>query len=395
MSVTESPSEPVAPPAGCDIAAIAARIGADVAAKAARDVDVEGRFPSETFAALKAARMLSVLVPTEYGGAGATISQTAAAVEALSQHCGSSGLIYAMHHIQVASIVRHASTPWLRDYLRSIVADELVLASATTEKGTGGDVSSSLCAVEVEGDTFRLHKDTPVISYGRHCDAILATARRGPESPASDQVIVVLPIADCTLERTSIWNTLGFRGTCSDGFVLDATGRVEQIVADPYADVSARTMLPTTHILWASVWLGIARQAVSKARFLLRDEARKKPGTSPASARSVAELVGVLEQFTALVHSAARDYDEHLHDDALLTSMGWAIRMNSLKTSASTLVVDIVGQALHTCGLPAYAEGTPYSLGLALRDAYGAALMIHNDRIYANTGRMLLVSKER
>jgi acyl-CoA dehydrogenase len=59
------------------------------------------------------------------------------------------------------------------------------------------------------------------------------------------------------------------------------------------------------------------------------------------------------------------------------------------------MVAEIVGKALTACGMPAYAEESPYSLGLALRDAYGAALMIHNDRIYGNTGRMLLVHKER
>ena len=48
--------------------------------------------------------------------------------------------------------------------------------------------------------------------------------------------------------------------------------------------------------------------------------------------------------------------------------------MNALKTSASTLIVEIVGQAMHTIGIAAYAEESPYSLGMNLRDAYGAAL---------------------
>ncbi len=37
-------------------------------------------------------------------------------------------------------------------------------------------------------------------------------------------------------------------------------------------------MLPVSHILWSSVWLGLATSAANKARHYVRTEARKKPG---------------------------------------------------------------------------------------------------------------------
>ena len=395
MTVTVRPPITAPAPEADELPAIAARIGTEVAARHAADVDRWGRFPEETFAALRNERMLSLLVPKEHGGAGAPLTAVAKAVEVLAGHCGSSGLIYAMHHIQVACLVRHGNTPWLQDYLRTVAREDLLLASATTEMGTGGDVRSSICCVEpTDGDGFHVEKQAPVISYGVHSDSILLTARRGPDSPPNDQVLVVLPTTDCKLERIAVWNTLGFRGTCSDGFKLEASGQTGQILTDTYGDISSHTMLPTTHVLWASAWLGIARQAVSKARSHLRSQARKTPGTTPESARPVAELVGMLEQFAALVYGAAKDYDAALSDDAVLTSMGFAIRMNALKTTASQMVVDIVGKSLHTIGMAAYAEESPMSLGMALRDSYGAALMIHNDRIYGHTAQMLLVSKD-
>jgi acyl-CoA dehydrogenase len=377
-----------------DLVAIATQIGGEVASPAAADVDRKARFPFETFEALRRERMLSVLIPEELGGSGACLTEVALAVEALGRSCGSSALIYAMHHIQVASLVRHGRSDWAREYLRSVAAEELLLASATTEVGTGGDVGASLCAIEAVEDRFTLRKQAPVISYGRQADGVLATARRLPDSPPSDQVLVVLPTSTFELEQTSEWDTLGFRGTCSDGFVLTAEGNAEQILSDPFADISAKTMLPTTHVLWASVWLGIAERAVGTARTFLRAEARKHPGTMPPASIRVAELVGSLEQFAALVHGAARDYEDALDNHEVLTSMRFAIRMNALKTSASTLLVDIVGRALTVCGMAAYSEVSPYSLSIPLRDSYGAALMIHNDRVYANTAQMLLVHKD-
>ncbi|MET0225223.1 MAG: acyl-CoA dehydrogenase family protein, partial [Dokdonella sp.] len=48
-----------------------AAIAEEVAAAHAADVDAKSRFPDETFAALRAAGLLSAAVPHAFGGAGA------------------------------------------------------------------------------------------------------------------------------------------------------------------------------------------------------------------------------------------------------------------------------------------------------------------------------------
>jgi acyl-CoA dehydrogenase len=40
-----------------------------------------------------------------------------------------------------------------------------------------------------------------------------------------------------------------------------------------------------------------------------------------------------------------------------------------------------------------YREDSEFSLGRILRDAHGAALMINNDRINANSAQMLLIHR--
>ena len=379
-----------------DLATIADRIGVSVAGPASTSVDSESRFPHETFEALRQARMLSVLIPIEFGGAGANLVDVGRAVERLSRHCASSAMVYAMHHIQVAALARHGRSAWARDYVQAVAHGELLLASATTETGVGGDVRSSICAVQYDESHggFHIEKDAPVVSYGAHADAVLATARRTVGSPASDQVLVVLPTIEGTLEQRSVWNALGFRGTCSHGFVVRGTGDVEQILTDPYADISARTMLPTSHVLWASVWLGLAGQAVDIARRYVRAQARKQPGVMPPAARHLAELVGRFEEFGAITATRTQEYAACIDDDDHCSSMGFALRMNALKVSASTLVVEIVSKAMTICGISAYLEDSPYSLGRLLRDAHGAALMVNNDRLIDASAQMLLVHKE-
>jgi acyl-CoA dehydrogenase len=377
------------------IADRAAFVGESAAGPASDEVDREARFPTEALDALRQQGLLSVLVPTELGGAGAQMSEVGAAVTALSRHCASTAMIYAMHQIQVACVVRHGHSDYFREYLRDLVDHQPLLASATTEAGIGGDTRTSSCAVERTGDRFKLQKNAPVISYGANSDAVLVTARREPDSAPNDQVLVVCSPPGLTLEPKGEWDTFGFRGTCSLGFYLEAEGDVKAILTDTFDIISRRTMLPVAHVLWGSVWLGLATEAVDRARGFVRGEARKKPGVTPPAAVRLAELVAILSQMSSLVRSAANRYDDLSENPDALDSMGFAIEMNALKISASTLVVEIVGRAMTICGMGGYRQDSPFTLGRLLRDAHGAAVMVNNDRILANNAQMLLVHKDR
>jgi acyl-CoA dehydrogenase len=380
---------------GSSLSRQAARIGLEVAGVAAGAVDRDARFPTEAFEAIREESLLSVLIPSELGGSGLSVGQVGDIVFEFGRYCASTAMVFAMHQIQVASIVRHGRSTFFRDYLAEVADRQLLLASATTEMGVGGDVRTSVCTVErVGADEIRLEKMAPVISYGEHADAILATARRTPESPPNDQVLVLCRPPGLVLEPISGWDTLGFRGTCSLGFRLVAQGGTELILDDGYGDISSRTMLPVSHILWSSVWLGLATSAVDKARQFVRAEARKKPGVTPPSALRLAELIAQLQRMEELVRGTARRYDEMCDDLGALGSMGFAITMNSLKVSSSTLVVDIVNRAMTICGMAGYREDSPFSLGRILRDAHGAAVMVNNDRINSNTAQMLLIYKD-
>ena len=376
-----------------DIVERARRIGEDAAGPAAVDVDRDARFPIEAVDAMRDADLLSTLIPVGLGGTAASLADVSAAVAALGRYCASTAMVFAMHQIQVACMVRHGDTPLIRDYLRELADRQLLLASATTEVGIGGDVRTSGCAVEADGPRFRLEKNAGVISYGENADAVLATARRTPDSAPNDQVLVLCRAPGLTLEPTTGWDTLGFHGTCSLGFRLVATDDIECVLPVPFADISSQTMLPVSHILWSSVWLGLAAAAVAKARQYVRAEARKKPGTTPPAALRLAELMPIFQQLEDAVTGAATTFDELADDPDALAGIGFAIAMNGLKVSASTLVVDIVGRAMVICGMAGYREDSEYSLGRLLRDAHGAALMINNDRINANSAQMLLIHR--
>ena len=374
-----------------EVASRMAAIADEVAGPAADDVDAAARFPTETIDALKAEGLLAALVPIEFGGGGASLEEVSRGLVALGRRCASSAMVVAMHHIQVACLVRHGRNEVLQAYLQELAEHQYLLASATTEVGTGGDVRSSICALEVTDGRFRVEKQAPVISYADDADAVLVTARRTADSPESDQVIVLCRPPGLELEQVGECNALGFRGTCSTGFILRATGDAGEVLDEPYADISTRTMLPMAHLLWSSVWLGIASDAVDLARRFVQSEARRKPGTMPPAALRLADVTVVHQQFVDMVQSSLARYAAAGTDADRLSSIGFGVGMNALKVSSSTLVVDIVRECMLICGLASYRLDTPYSLGRHLRDAMGAALMVNNDRIMANNAQMLLV----
>ena len=385
------------PEFSADLAALKA-IAVDVAAANAADVDARGRFPRETIEALQKAKLLSAPVPKELGGAGYNMRELAALCSTLAQACGSSAMVLAMHYIQVACIARHGlQSAFFRRYLQELVRDQYVLASMTSENGTFGETRTSICAVERQDGRFKLDKDATTASYCEHADGILVTCRRGPDAPGSDQVLVLVRKGDYKLTQTTSWDTLGMRGTCSPGFKLESAGPEEQIVPGSFADSSAQTMVPYSHILWSSLWWGIAADAVSRAAEFVRASARKNPGTVPPTATRLAQ---VSEQLQAMRHNwlaLADEFDElnaRPRGMQELLSIGWALKMNNLKINASESAPQIVHRALQITGILGYKNDSKFSLGRHYRDVLSASLMISNDRIASKSASMLLVFKD-
>jgi acyl-CoA dehydrogenase len=371
-----------------------ARAAAEVAARHADDVDASARFPAESVAALGEARLLGASIPVELGGEGLALTALVGIAALLGAACASTGMIFAMHHSQVLSLTRHlGGSPALSALASRIARDQLLLASATTEIGIGGDVRSSTCHVDRHGDRVHLVKHAPVISYGDSADLVLVTARRDADSAPGDQVLLACDREGLTLEPRGTWDTLGLRGTSSRGYLLTADVPADRLVPAPYEEISAETMLPVSHVLWAGVWLGMARSAVGTARRYVQSAARKSIGTTPPGATALVGLVSRLDALELQVMDAARAFDERRDDREALGQVGFMVRMNNLKVAASDAVGDIVAGALRITGISGFRNDGDYSVARLFRDAQGAALMVHNDRITAQTAQLLLVQK--
>jgi acyl-CoA dehydrogenase len=385
--------KPAGPMAGSTLAE-RTRLAVAAAAEHAEAVDREGRFPEEALQTLRAERLLGVLVPTELGGEGASLAEVAAICTALGGACASAGMVFAMHQISMANLIDCGGDgAWRRELLRRAIAEQMLFASATTEAGVGGDLRQSICAVEAEGDRFTLAKTAPVISYGEQADAIFATARRDPDAPSSDQVLAVLLADQYELERIATWDALGMRGTCSHGYRLKGEAPLAQVLPEPFADIAAESMVATSHLLWSSVWAGVAGDAIARAQTCVAAEARKQPGSLPPGAARLAEAFTRFRTIEASIREGLARWEESRANPDASPTLSLALALNTLKIAVSTTALQVVDDAMMICGLQGYKNGGPYSLGRHLRDIHSARLMIGNDRILAAAGQMLLIQR--
>jgi acyl-CoA dehydrogenase len=366
---------------------------AAVAAKNALAVDSAARFPSESFEAVKAQRLLGILVPKAFGGEGLSISDVADVCYQLGQACSSTGMIYAMHSVKVACVMRHmGENQTLQRMLKRLCAEQLLLASSTTEGTGGGNIRSSEAPVEqLEGGRISLERRASVISYGAYADGLVTTARRASDAANSDQVLIAFFKSDYSLTRLNGWDSLGMRGTCSEGYTLKASASAEQILPEPYENIHMRTMVPCAHLFWGSVWTGIAAGATARAQAFVRN-AMRHSGALPPGAPQFTRALATLRTLRGMLSTSLRRYEHSMNDPQALAALDFQTMITLTKVEASELAAQTVMHAMRAAGLSGYRNDSEFSIGRHLRDVLSSPIMINNDRILANLATPSLMS---
>jgi len=373
-------------------------IAENVAGQHADEVDRDARFPREAVDALRACDALSALIPAEYGGGGVSLEAVARGCYELGRRCSATAMVFAMHQIQVGTIVRHLDgAPWFEEYLAEVARDQRLIASVTSEIGTGGDMARSIAAVTPGDDgLLSLVKQAPTCSYGGHCDDLFTTVRRSPDADGSDQVMVLHRASETDMKPAGTWDTIGMRGTCSPGFVVTASFRSEQILAAPFSTLMNESIVPLSHVLWSHVWLGIATDAFERGRAFVRAAARRKPGEPVPAAHSLSRVMSELTMLKAEVESALADFVAWSEEPGRerLGTMGSVLRFNNLKLAASEQAPRICMAVLEVIGIAAYKNDSPFGVGRHLRDTLSARLMVANERLHTIDAGLLMIAKE-
>jgi len=263
----------------------AEKIAAAIAEHAAKH-DADDSFVTEGFSALEEAGFFTALVPQEFGGGGATISEVADALRIIGAACSSTALAASMHsHIIAVAAWRFKNQGAPTDgLLKRVVAEKLKLVSSG-----GSDWLSSAGTMEKVEGGYKLTARKAFAS-GSTVGSLLNTSAVYDDPEAGPTVLHFgAPLKGDGVRIEPTWQTLGMRGTGSDDVVFDG-------LFIPDAAIAGKRPQGQWHMLFHvismiafgliySAYLGVAEGARNRALAM----ARKRP-QDPLLAQTVGEM---------------------------------------------------------------------------------------------------------
>ncbi len=120
----------------------------------AAELDRTGEYPWKVIEALRAANLMGIWIPEEYGGQGAGVLDLCVVVEQLSRACGGVGVAYAVNALGSFPIIIGGTEEQKRRWLPPVASGEKLIAFGLSEKASGSDAGSLRTRAELDGDSW-------------------------------------------------------------------------------------------------------------------------------------------------------------------------------------------------------------------------------------------------
>ena len=145
-----------------------------------RDLEPDS-YPEEFVATLTKAGYLAALIPEEYGGGGASLSEASIILEEIAASGGNPSACHAQMYV-MGTVLRHGSEEQKARYLPAIAAGELRLqAFGVTEPGAGSETTRIRTRAERQPDgTWRINGQKIWTSRALYSDLMVLLARTTP-----------------------------------------------------------------------------------------------------------------------------------------------------------------------------------------------------------------------
>ena len=245
----------------------------------ALEVDRDHRFPDEAIDAAKAAGLLGVLIPREYGGAGLDAIAFAICIEELAQACASTSVIVDVHtSVGSEPILLFGTEEQKRRWLPSLATGELLGAFALTEPASGSDAASLKTSARRDGDRYVLNGTKVFITTIGRAGLYIVFARTGPDERAAGVSAFVVPADAPGVRVGQLFKKMGLRGSPTGELVLEdvVVPAANRLAAEGEGFTVAMRALDSGRIGISGQALGIAQAAIDESRALLQERDREQ-----------------------------------------------------------------------------------------------------------------------
>src|SRR5215213_7945284 len=156
-------------------------------APVAAEHDENETFPSENVKKMGKLGLMGLLVPTEYGGAGAGSVEYALAMEEVSRADAAHGVIMSVQNSLVAKpIVKYGSDEQKRDYLHRLASGDMIGSFCLSEPQSGSDARRMQTTAVRDGDYYVLNGTKNWISNGGEAGLYIVFARLGNDGEGEE-----------------------------------------------------------------------------------------------------------------------------------------------------------------------------------------------------------------
>ncbi|MCC6468142.1 MAG: acyl-CoA dehydrogenase family protein [Alphaproteobacteria bacterium] len=183
--------------------------------------DREAKFPKDAVAELGRLGFMGMLVPPEWGGAGADHVAYALALEEVAAGDGSCSTIMGVHNsVGCMPVLKYGSTEQKGRFLRAMARGEKLAAFCLTEPQAGSDASAIVTRARRRGNAWVLNGTKQFITSGRNADLAIVFAVTDPEKGKKGISAFIVPTDTPGYRVARVEHKLGQRAsdTCQIAF---------------------------------------------------------------------------------------------------------------------------------------------------------------------------------
>ena len=188
----------------------------------AQEVDEEERFPKETVEKMAKMGLMGVIVPKQYGGCGGDYNMYISAVEEISKHCGTTGVILSAHtSLCVAPILEYGTEEQRQKYLPDLASGRKIGAFGLTEPNAGTDASNQQTVAVEKEDHYLLNGSKIFITNAGYASTyiIIAVTGKGAKGPEMSAFIVESAFDGFSVGKKE--KKMGIRGSSTCELIFD------------------------------------------------------------------------------------------------------------------------------------------------------------------------------
>ena len=307
-----------------------------------------GRFPDEMWQAMVDQGLLGLGVPEEYGGSGGGITDTVAAMEAISR-AGTPLALYILTVFAREAILRHGTPEQCRALAMPTATGEQRMCFAVTEPNAGTNTFAieTLATKTVDGD-YVLNGQKIFISAIDASDTVMVVSRTKRASEVADRrqglSLFVVDVASPGIELQPLDIGITMPDRQYSVFFTDVRVPADRLIGAEGEGVRILFDALNSERLLAAAWaIGVGDYALAKAVEYVRERAPfgKPIGAYQAVQHPLAMAKVKLDSARMSMYTAARSFDAGVQGGYLA---------NAAKLLASTAAVDACDAAIQSHG---------------------------------------------